>query len=138
MSSNRNQFSDNPSAAPSSSLAIMEDDTDGGNDGIVRDSRLRRMNLCQSRNLVLLFLVVLESFIAGTDIFESKDLSLPEGDDDFNELAQPSNEQVGDDLMDVNGGDGGYGGDTINKVNLNANNPNRDETGMMVELTRMT
>ncbi|CAJ1961313.1 unnamed protein product [Cylindrotheca closterium] len=140
MSSNWNQYSDTPSSAPTSSLEIMEEDADGGsgNDGIVRDSRFRRLNLCQSRNLALLFLFVLAFFIAGTDIFESKDLSLRDMDDDLNRLAQPTNEQevVGDDLVDGND-DGNYdeedededGNDIdymINKVNLDSFNPKRD------------
>jgi len=111
-------------------------------DGVIRDgssSRLR-FHICHSRNLALLFLFVLGFFMAGTDMFESRDLSLPNGDDDF--LARPTklekeqdedednNNDLNDDTKDGsnnnnNGGDDDDDKDT-NVVNLNAYNPKRD------------
>ncbi|CAJ1961315.1 unnamed protein product [Cylindrotheca closterium] len=114
---------------PAYCLETMED-TPKGN-GVVRDSRFRRFNLCQTRNLAILFLFVIVLIIAavlsaGTDVFESRDVSLP----------ATNNGKGGDELVDSlnNGGndDGDKGDnaddidDMINKVNLDSFNPKRD------------
>ncbi|KAL3933984.1 MAG: hypothetical protein SGBAC_010165 [Bacillariaceae sp.] len=128
-SSSSTQYSDNPNSRPPRSSLEMEFERDG----VVRDSgsRLRSsFQFCHRRNLALVFLFVLALFIATTDIFESADMSLPDGDDDFNASPQRTKDD-GDDLMmmmmdeydDTNDGD--EKGDT-NVVDLNAYNPGRD------------
>lgn len=87
-------YSDNPSS-PTSHPFEMEGGGDIERDGVIRgggssnSSRLR-FHLCHSRNVALLFLFVLAFFMAGTDVFESRDMSLPSGDDDLEEIAQPA------------------------------------------------
>jgi len=133
--SNRQQHSDSPvRSTPSSSLEMEVADE---RDGVIRESSSTPyFRICHSRNLALVFLFVLAFFIAGTDIFESRDLALPDMDDDVTlptAIMDENDEQDdGDDNTDQNNEDNDEDdndedeGEEHNVVDLNAKNPKRD------------